>query len=124
MNKPANAENYRQHLVIEEVENITGLQNTSFHENHQPKSNHQSAMTTCILDDYVYLDDYSVTPRYQQLATSILTAVEQRVLQPGDMLPSINEVCVHYDISKGTVTKAYKELQQKGVIVSSPRKQS
>lgn len=81
-------------------------------------------MNPCIFDSYVYLDDFSVTPRYRQLVSSIVSAVEQRVLQPGDLLPSINEVCFNYDISKGTVTKAYKELQQQGVIVSSPGKAS
>ncbi|MEZ0610233.1 GntR family transcriptional regulator [Fibrella sp. WM1] len=58
------------------------------------------------------------TPKYQQLYDSVIRNIEQRVVGPGCRLPSIFEVSSEFDISHGTVEKAYRLLQANGIINS------
>ena len=70
----------------------------------------------------IYFDEFSATPKYQQLANSILSAIENRKLQLDDVLPSINELSSAFEISRDTVEKGYKYLKKLGVIGSVPGK--
>ncbi len=70
----------------------------------------------------IRLDDQSATPKYHQLANSILQAVERGQLEHNDTLPSINDLSYELDISRDTAEKAYKYLKQVGVIGSVPGK--
>ena len=40
----------------------------------------------------MYIDEFSATPKYLQLANSIVKAIEDGKLQEDDVLPSINEL--------------------------------
>ncbi len=71
---------------------------------------------------HIYFDDFSATPKYQQLANCILKAIEKGKLQTEDVLPSINEVSFHFEISRDTVEKGYKLLKRSGVLGSVPGK--
>ena len=66
----------------------------------------------------ISINELSVTPKYLQLAGSILKGVEQGGLVKGDPLPSINDLSFELDIAKDTVEKAYKHLKQRGVVGS------
>ena len=66
----------------------------------------------------ISINELSVTPKYLQLAGSILKGVEQGGLQKGDPLPSINDLSFELDIAKDTVEKAYKHLKQRGIVGS------
>src|SRR3982750_2913190 len=66
----------------------------------------------------IYFDEFSATPKYQQLANSILRAIEKRKLQVDDVLPSINELSSEFEISRDTVEKGYKYLKKLGIISS------
>ena len=70
----------------------------------------------------IKFDDYSVTPKYLQLANSILKCVETGKLEEGYILPSINNFCFELDIGRNTVEKAYKHLKRIGIINSVPGK--
>ncbi len=70
----------------------------------------------------IRLDEQSVTPKYHQLANTILQAVEKGQLEYNDNLPSINDLSYELDISRDTAEKAYKYLKQVGVIGSVPGK--
>ncbi len=72
--------------------------------------------------DLIKIDDYSVTPKYQQLGNSILEAIRRKEINNGDMMPSINEVSFEFDISRVTVEKGYGELKKTGVLDSVPGK--
>jgi DNA-binding transcriptional regulator YhcF (GntR family) len=61
-------------------------------------------------------------PKYRQIVTSVLDQVQRDVLKTGHMLPSINDMCREYKLSRDTVLKAYNELKNKGVIASAPGK--
>lgn len=70
----------------------------------------------------IEISDFSATPKYQQLASTIIDAVKVGTLEKNDMLPSINELSMYVDISSDTVEKAYKYLKNSGVIASIPGK--
>lgn len=70
----------------------------------------------------IHFDDFSATPKYQQLANAIIHAIENRKLQIDDVLPSINELSSAFEISRDTVEKGYKYLKKLGIIGSVPGK--
>lgn len=70
--------------------------------------------------DYIFIDEYSATPKYLQLVTSILDAVEAGRIKKDHILPSINDLSNELEISRDTVEKSYKHLKKLGVIGSFP----
>ena len=70
----------------------------------------------------IYFDEYSATPKYAQLANSIIKAIEKTKLQVNDVLPSINELCFQFEISRDTAEKGYKYLKKIGLVGSVPGK--
>ncbi|MDI9861465.1 MULTISPECIES: GntR family transcriptional regulator [Flectobacillus] len=72
--------------------------------------------------EHLNIDEFSATPKYQQLVNSVLSAIRQGILTTGDLLPSINELSIEFDISRITVEKGYNELRKLGVLTSSPGK--
>jgi DNA-binding GntR family transcriptional regulator len=72
--------------------------------------------------EHLNIDEFSATPKYQQLVNSVLSAIRQDILTTGDLLPSINELSIEFDISRITVEKGYNELRKLGVLTSSPGK--
>ncbi|MCW3089755.1 MAG: GntR family transcriptional regulator [Ferruginibacter sp.] len=70
----------------------------------------------------IYIDEFSATPKYQQLANCIIKAIETNKLQLDDVLPSINELSFEFEISRDTAEKGYKYLKKTGIIGSVPGK--
>lgn len=70
----------------------------------------------------IYIDEFSATPKYQQLANCIIKAIETNKLQLDDVLPSINELSFEFEISRDTAEKGYKYLKKIGIIGSVPGK--
>ena len=70
----------------------------------------------------IHLDEQSVTPKYLQLANSILLAVEKGNIGTDYSLPSINDLSFELEISRDTAEKAYRYLKHLGVIGSVPGK--
>src|SRR6478672_6119779 len=71
---------------------------------------------------HIYFDDFSATPKYQQLANSIIKAIEDQKLQVDDVLPSINELSFQFEICRDTAEKGYKHLKKQCIIGSVPGK--
>ncbi len=67
-------------------------------------------------------DQNSGIPKFQQLIDYITLAVNQKTLNVGDMLPSVNFLCKHAHFSRDTVVRAYNELKRRGIIESVPNK--
>ncbi len=61
-------------------------------------------------------------PKYQQLVNSINDALSNNTLSNGDALPSVNNICNTYSLSRDTVFKSYSILKENGVIESVPNK--
>ena len=79
-------------------------------------------MITFPFHKLISFDEFSVTAKYQQLANSIIKAIENGKLQADDVLPSINELSIEFDISRDTAEKGYKHLKKMGIIGSVPGK--
>jgi len=60
--------------------------------------------------------------KFQQLIDSVNEAISRNLLQVGDMLPSVNQICKESCLSRDTVFKAYAELKTRGVIESVPNR--
>lgn len=71
---------------------------------------------------HIGIDYYSSTPKYLQLANSIIRAIENGLLQKNDTLPSINELNFNIEISRDTAEKAYRHLKCLGLLGSVPGK--
>ena len=55
---------------------------------------------------------------YSQIASQIKHAVANNQVQPGNRLPTVRELASKLNINPGTVFRAYRELEQEGIIVS------
>ncbi len=71
---------------------------------------------------HVSIDDYSATPKYQQLANAIIQAVKSGKINEEEILPSINELSFEFEISRDTAEKGYKYLKKIGLLGSVPGK--
>ncbi|MFT4152215.1 GntR family transcriptional regulator [Parafilimonas sp.] len=68
------------------------------------------------------LDVLSSTPKYLQLAQSLVKAISIGKIKHGDLVPSINEMSFEFDISRDTAEKSYKYLKKLGILGSVPGK--
>lgn len=75
-----------------------------------------------MIDTIISINEFSATPKYQQLVNSILESIREGRLKKGDILPSINEVSFGFEISRITVEKGYNELRKRNFIASHPGK--
>lgn len=64
----------------------------------------------------------SEVPLYKQIAKVIVGSIHSQELQPGDKLPSENELMAQYQVSRITVRSALKNLAEDGVLVRSQGK--
>src|SRR6185312_5582157 len=71
---------------------------------------------------YLKIDEQSITPKYLQIANSVLHAVEINAVTKDYLLPSINDLSYELEISRDTVEKALRYLKSLGVIGSVPGK--
>ena len=55
---------------------------------------------------------------YLQIADMLRNAINGGTFQPGDQLPSVNELASSYDVAKMTVQKALGMLRDEGLLVS------
>ena len=55
-------------------------------------------------------------PIYQQLVDTISAAVRKGTLLPGAQLPTVQEMTAELGIARGTVKRAYDELERAGLI--------
>ncbi len=70
----------------------------------------------------IHIDQKSSQPKYRQIINSILEAIEKKALKKGDKVPSINQICSDFNLSRDTVMLAFNELKAKGILFSQPGK--
>ena len=66
------------------------------------------------------LEGRSGVPPYLQLVHQVRQAVLLGYLQDGDQLPLIREAVTQLAINPNTVSKAYRQLEQEGLIAATP----
>lgn len=57
----------------------------------------------------------SALPIYLQVMTSIKRDVVTGRLSPGDKLPSVRDLAIHYTINPNTASRVYRELELEGI---------
>ena len=72
--------------------------------------------------DFISIDKSLSVSKYKQIINSVLDAIGEERLVLGDKMPSINEICEKFDLSRDTVLTAYNELKSKGIIAAHPGK--
>jgi len=70
----------------------------------------------------IQIDDSLGIPKYRQIINSIYQAISTGELKLGDKIPSLNQICAEFDLSRDTVMVAFNELKAKGIINSIPGK--
>ncbi|MES1224102.1 MAG: GntR family transcriptional regulator, partial [Bacteroidota bacterium] len=65
---------------------------------------------------YIVLDDRSSTPKYLQLANSIINGILNENIKQGDLLPSLNELTFEFEISRDTAERGYRYLKEAGIL--------
>jgi GntR family transcriptional regulator/MocR family aminotransferase len=64
------------------------------------------------------LEKAGARPKYQHLVDFITQAVASGRLQPGDRIPSVADLVKKLRVNKVTVVRAFRELEQRGLIAS------
>ena len=62
------------------------------------------------------LNPQSGTPIYRQLMEQIRRMVSSAQLRPGDELPSVRELAMTHAVNPMTISKAFSQLEQQGVL--------
>lgn len=70
-----------------------------------------------IFMDYIKINKFISTPLYSQIKESIKDAIKNGILKPNDKLPTEDELCKKYNISRTVVRQAYSELLAEGIII-------
>ena len=66
----------------------------------------------------IRIDLADPTPPYEQIRRAILEQLALGALLPGDRLPTIRALARDLGIAPGTVGRAYKELEEAGVLLT------
>src|ERR1700684_4559607 len=67
------------------------------------------------------LDTASGVATYLQLVQQVHQALQLGLLEPGDRLPTAQQVVAKLAINPNTVLKAYRELEREGLVRARPR---
>ena len=68
------------------------------------------------MTDYFKIDASLDVPIYQQLVDKVRNGVKMGDLKPGQQLPTVQDLAVALSLAKGTIKRAYDELEHLGVI--------
>lgn len=60
-------------------------------------------------------------PQYAKLAQDLISRIENRQLKVGDKLPTEQEMCEQFGVSRVTVRSALAELERRGLVMRRPR---
>lgn len=69
----------------------------------------------------IHIDGKSKVPPYEQIRTQIASMIRSGDLLDGEKLPSIRQLAGDLQVAPGTVARAYKNLEEGGLIESKPR---
>jgi DNA-binding transcriptional regulator YhcF (GntR family) len=72
--------------------------------------------------EIISINPVSPVSKYRQIIQSVQEAIGEGKLKTGDKIPSINDICKRWSLSRDTVINAYNELKSLGIIASAPGK--
>ena len=68
------------------------------------------------MEDIYQINPELDVPIYQQLVDTIRTAVKKGILVPNQQLPTVSELSEKLGIARGTIKRAYDELERFGIV--------
>jgi GntR family transcriptional regulator len=68
----------------------------------------------------ILLDPHSGKPVFRQILEQVRFQIAGGILKPGDELPSTRQLAADLDLNPMTVSKAYAQLEQEGVVERRP----
>ena len=68
------------------------------------------------MEDIYQINPDLDVPIYQQLVDTIRAAVKKGVLAPNEQLPTVSELSAKLGIARGTIKRAYDELERSGIV--------
>jgi DNA-binding transcriptional regulator YhcF (GntR family) len=71
------------------------------------------------MDKFIAINSSSETPKYQQIISGVIEALNNKKLKKGDKIPSLNQLMKEFNLSQDTVLNAYNELKARGIISSA-----
>jgi GntR family transcriptional regulator len=63
------------------------------------------------------LSEENDTPLYSQLILLLKRQIHSGILKPGDLIPSENQLCAEYRVSRSTVRQALNQLTEEGLLL-------
>lgn len=69
----------------------------------------------------IEIDLAASVPPYEQIRSQIIAHVSAERLRVGDRLPTIRALAADLGVAAGTVARAYRELEQAGVVATRRR---
>ncbi|NEU30761.1 GntR family transcriptional regulator [bacterium LRH843] len=67
---------------------------------------------------FIRINPKSTTPLYEQIIEQVKEAIVKGIVEEGEKLPSVRDLASQIVLNPNTVSKAYKELERAGVIVT------
>lgn len=67
------------------------------------------------------VDTRSAVPPYEQIRARVTEQVSIGALVPGDRLPTVRQLAADLGVAPGTVARAYRELEQDGMVETRGR---
>lgn len=67
---------------------------------------------------FIRINPRSSTPLYEQVMEQVKELIAKGILESGEQLPSVRDLASQIVLNPNTVSKAYKELERNGVIVT------
>jgi DNA-binding transcriptional regulator YhcF (GntR family) len=72
--------------------------------------------------DIVAVDPGSSLPPFEQVRGQIASAIEDGTMAPAVRLPTVRELAGHLGLAVNTVARAYRELEEVGLVETRGRK--
>jgi len=69
----------------------------------------------------ITLDDETNVPPYEQVRATLAARISEGSLAAGTRLPTVRALAGELGLSAGTVARAYRELEQAGLVVTRGR---
>jgi DNA-binding transcriptional regulator YhcF (GntR family) len=67
------------------------------------------------------LEDIKGYSKHEQLVQGIINAINEKILEQGDTLPSVNSMISELGFARETIMKAYRDLKDRGIIEAKNR---
>jgi len=68
----------------------------------------------------VYLDPSGEAPMYRQIVDRLWLEIVTGTVETGERLPTVRQMSIELNLPPATVTRAYRELEMLGVLVTRP----